>query len=102
MQGMRHGGPHPAPVVVPVVAGPDGVGLPPSTSEALSEMRARALNANEQGEPSTTGNWYLLALRDLTREGYDAIEVHYPDTDDAQGPPDAIVLHKGAFHGIDL
>lgn len=101
----KQGLPYPVPAErsgsapVPINAGPDGVRLPDETSEVLSELRARALNANEQGEPSTTGTWYLLALADLSREGYDAIEVHFEDTDNADGPPNAIVLHKGVFRG---
>jgi hypothetical protein len=83
--------------MVPINAGPGGVKLPAETSENLTELRARELNYNEQGEPSTAGSWYLLALSDLTRDGYDAIEVHYPDSDDADAPPNAIVLYKGAL-----
>lgn len=84
-------------MMVPVNAGSDGVKLPDETADALTELRAQALNVNEQGEPSMHGTWYLLALHALKREGYDAIEVHYPATDDADGPPDAIVLHKDVF-----
>lgn len=75
-------------------------GLPDETSVALTQLRASERNANEQGEPSTSGTWYLLSVSDLLRDGFDAIEVHYPDTDDGEGPPNAIVLHKGVF-GVD-
>lgn len=67
------------------------------TSVALTELRASELNAMEQGEPSMHGTWYLIPLRELARQDFDAIEVHYPDTDEADGPPDAIVLRKGAL-----
>jgi hypothetical protein len=79
---------------VPVNAGPDGARLPPETSANLSELCAQQLNANEQGEPSTAGTWYLLLLDDLRREGWNAIEVHYVDTGDDDGPPNALVLHR--------
>lgn len=84
-------------MMVPVNAGPDGVGLPQDTAINLNQLRASQRNANEQGEPSTAGTWYLLSLADLTRDGFDAIEVHYPDTEDGEGPPSAIMLHKGVF-----
>lgn len=82
-------------MMIPINAGPGGAKLPEETSIALTELHARRYV--EQGEPSTRGTWYLIALRDLAAEGFDAIEVHYPDSDNADAPPNAIVLHKGAL-----
>jgi hypothetical protein len=83
------------PAPVPIVAGKDGVKLPEETSIALTELHARRYV--EQGEPAMHGTWYLIPLHALSAEGFDAIEVHYPDSEDALAPPDAIVLHKGAL-----
>lgn len=85
--------------MVPINAGPDGAKMSDETALNLTQLRASERNANEQGEPSTFGTWYLLSVADLTRDGFDAIEVHYPDTDDGEGPPNGIVLHKGVFRG---
>lgn len=81
-------------MMVPINAGRDGAKLPDGTAKTLDELTARDLNFNEQGEPSTVGNWYLLLLDDLQRTGWNAIEVHYPDSDNADAPPNAIVLHR--------
>ena len=50
----------------------------------------------EQPEPSTKGDWYIVPLETLIREGYTHIEVHfgYKDNDDDTSETDMLRLTK--------
>jgi hypothetical protein len=82
-------------MMVPVNAGPDGVTVAGETAVNLDGVMAHDLS--DCKEPSTDGTWYLIAVENLTRNGYDAIEIHYPDSENADTAPNAVVLHRGAF-----
>jgi hypothetical protein len=50
----------------------------------------------EQPEPSVDGDWYVLDLQILIREGWTHIQIHFPhvDTDKDTDTPDAVSLIK--------
>lgn len=34
----------------------------------------------EQGEPTDSGEWFVLELADLIKQGFTYVEIHFPDT----------------------
>lgn len=66
-----------------------------TTSDPVEHNVTRALLAPlvEQPEPSVDGDWYVLAIRDLTALGYTHIQVHF---DHDANEPNAAGLIKDA------
>lgn len=56
---------------------------------ALQVNRAALTKRVESPEPSVDGDWYVLDLQDLIKEGFRFIEIHISE---AQDTPDAMAF----------